>query len=192
MEAQASEALFTQSALTLLIPEGPQAGQPLIVSPPPENTWTIGSASPATSSSVGSPPPAHITLPYGVVNLKLVSGTAGTSATVVLTYPETLPAGTRYYKFGKTLDEPSDHWYEFSGAEISGNTITLTLTDGGAGDNDLAANGQIDDPGGPAVVAGGAMMAIPTLSRWGVVLLMLLTGVFAAWQLKRPQGVNTF
>lgn len=49
----------------------------------------------------------------------------------VVTYPNALPAGTQYYKYGPTTSDPNPYWYKFDGAAISGNTITLTLTDGG-------------------------------------------------------------
>ena len=149
-----SAALFRQEQTGLTIPEGAKQGEGLgLVLEPSVNNWVIQSASTATVASTGVSAPSGVQFPHGLVNLKLVTGTAGTSASVVLTYPQALPAGTKYYKFGKTTANPTtDHWYEFSGAAISGNTITLTLTDGALGDNDLTANSVIEDPGGPAVV----------------------------------------
>lgn len=149
-----SAALFQQEQTGLTIPEGAKQGEGLgLVLEPSVNNWVIQSASTATVASTGVSAPSGVQFPHGLVNLKLVTGTAGTSASVVLTYPQALPAGTKYYKFGKTTANPTtDHWYEFSGAAISGNTITLTLTDGALGDNDLTANSVIEDPGGPAVV----------------------------------------
>ena len=148
-----SAALFQQEQTGLTIPEGAKQGEGLgLVLEPSVNNWVIQSASTATVASTGTSAPSGVDLPHGLVNLKLVTGTAGTSASVVLTYPQALPAGTKYYKFGKTAANPTDHWYEFSGAVISGNTITLTIVDGGEGDNDLTANSVIEDPGGPAVV----------------------------------------
>jgi hypothetical protein len=76
-------------------------------------------------------------------------------ATTVTLY---LPSGanpTSYYKFGVTQGSPIPQWYEFlydgeTGAEIAGNVVTLHLVDGKRGDNDLTANGSIEEPGGPA------------------------------------------
>ncbi|WP_245606844.1 choice-of-anchor U domain-containing protein [Simplicispira psychrophila] len=151
---QTSAALFQQEKTGLTVPQGAQQGQGLgLVLEPSVNNWVIQNASTATVASTGTSAPSGVNLPHGLVNLTLVTGTAGTSASVVLTYPQALPAGTKYYKFGKTAANPVDHWYEFSGAVISGNTITLTIVDGGEGDNDLTVNSVIDDPGGPAVVA---------------------------------------
>jgi hypothetical protein len=62
---------------------------------------------------------------------------------------------TTYYKYGPTPNDPTDHWYEFmyddqtlTGAEISGNVVTLHFVDGERGDDDLSANGTIVDQGG--------------------------------------------
>ncbi|WOO31815.1 IPTL-CTERM sorting domain-containing protein [Diaphorobacter limosus] len=108
----------------------------------------------------------------------------GTGAIVVLTCLQLLPAGTVYYKYGKMAGNPTAHWYPFAGATISGSTITLTLTDGADGDDDLQQNSAITDPGGPVMPMGVPVGAasIPTLSEWALLLLSTLTGLFAlAW-----------
>lgn len=91
--AQTSSAVFVYE---LTVPEGPQTGQSIAVTPPAQNNWSITSASTAPTSSTATPPPSMVELPYGIVSLKLDSGTQGSTATVVLTYPEPLPAGTTY------------------------------------------------------------------------------------------------
>lgn len=85
----------------------------------------------------------------GLVAFKVKVPNPGDTATVRITFPST---GTRYYKA-----TPSG-FTEYSQAVISGNTVTLTLTDGGEGDMDGVANGVIDDPGG---------LASPTTSQGG-------------------------
>ncbi|MCX5887785.1 MAG: hypothetical protein NT096_18085, partial [Proteobacteria bacterium] len=59
-----------------------------------------------------------------------ISGLAGGGATTVTFYLPANTTCTTYYKYGKTPDNNSDHWYEFmyggqTGAEINGNKITL-------------------------------------------------------------------
>ena len=72
----------------------------------------------------------------------------------------TLPAGsdipTSYWRYGDTRNNPFPHWFDWlynpltdSGAEIKGTTIILHFVDGARGDEDLTANGQILDAGGP-------------------------------------------
>ncbi len=184
MAPQSVTAWLTQQWSGLSLPEGPQAGQPLGLALQPGQGWQITQASTATTASLGAPPPAGVALPQGVLKLRLEHGAAGTAATVVLTFPQALPAGTVYYKFGRTADNATPHWYAFAGAAISGNTITLTLTDGGAGDDDGAANSVIDDPGGPAVPV-LAVAPIPTLSQWMMAMLAGLL-VLGALRVQRP------
>ena len=129
----------------------------------------------------GSPPASNVTAGYvfaqGLFDFA-VGGCPNTSTvTITMTYPQSFPASAVYMKYGPTQITATPHWYVFPGASISGNTVTLTITDGEAGDDDLVANGSIVDPGGVAV-AGGSVAAIPTLSQWGLLLLaLLLTGV---------------
>jgi len=70
---------------------------------------------------------------------------------------------------------------------INGNTVSFDVTDGGSGDDDLAANGEIRDPGGPAqflgaepVPAGGLA---PTLA---LLMLLLAAGAWAQRHSRRP------
>lgn len=128
--------------------------------------------------SPADPAPAGFTFPHGLYDFTLTGG-AGT-ATVVISYPTPLPAGTVYWKYGKTSPTDVPHWFQFPGAVISGDrlSITLTLTDGALGDDDGASNGVIADPGGPGVPSG--VDGVPTLSTWALVVMgLLLSGLGA-------------
>lgn len=70
-----------------------------------------------------------------------------------------------------------------------GNTTALTLTDGGAGDDDLIANSEIDDPGDPAVPAAQAT-PIPTLGQWSLLLLAGLLGLLTVGRPRRLSSSN--
>ncbi len=61
---------------------------------------------------------------------------------------------------------------------------TLTITDGGLGDDDLAANGSIVDPGGPGF---GPQAPIPTLSEWAMALIAGLLLMFGMGRLRRER-----
>ncbi len=190
----ASVALFAQQQ-TLSVPEGPQANQPLLLTLPPGNGWRVAEASTHSAASTNVPLPPGVTLPYGVVSLRLDQGVQGSQATVVLTYPQPLPQDAVYYKFGRTADNAQPHWYPFPGARISGYTVTLTLQDGGAGDDDRTQNSVIQDPGGVALLAPlppgpGTAQAIPTLHGWGLGLLSLLVALLA-WPRWRSLGHKT-
>lgn len=121
-------------------------------------------------SAVGTPPPPGVTFPYGVVNFTATGCTPGGPVTVTLTYPNPLPANTKFWKYGPPAAGAAPSWYQHP-AVISGNTITYSVTDNGAGDNSNVL-GQISDPAGPALVAD----SIPTLEPWALALLAALLG----------------
>lgn len=153
-------------------------------------TWQVNSATSGfVATSAVSSPPTGYAFPHGLLNLNLTSGGVGSTASAVITYPNTLPPGTVYWKYGKTVSNPTPHWYQFAGATVSGNTITLSLTDGGSGDDDLSANGLISDPGGPGAPTGhGATNGIPTLSEWGMILLSSLLALLGVAQARRRKN----
>jgi hypothetical protein len=149
------------------------------------NGWTVSSASFAATPT--ATPPAGVTFPNGLLDLRLSTGSSGTDATVVVQYTTAVPAGAVYMKYGKTAANQTDHWYQLDASRAvfasDRMSVTLTLTDGGAGDHDLLANGTIVDPGGPALVAAPA--AIPTLSEWAMIFLASLMGMFAFARIRR-------
>ena len=121
------------------------------------DTATFRDAGAVENPSPGDAP-SEIEFPYGFFTFTIKDVNPGEAITVNLylpTDPET------YYKYGPTPEDPADHWYEFlydgkTGAEITGNVVTLHFVDGERGDADLDdANGTIVDPGGPGVVTSG-------------------------------------
>ena len=131
-----------------------------------------------TTGHPKSPPnlPPGFSFPNGLFDFTLDAGAPGSTAIVTITYPSALPAGTVYWKYGRTANNPTAHWYQFAGAVISGKTVTLSITDNADGDDAYTTPGVIADPGGPGVPDGSAATSIPTLSEWG---LMILSGLLA-------------
>ncbi|WP_422845229.1 DUF1566 domain-containing protein [Acidovorax sp. M2(2025)] len=141
---------------------------------------TIGYQS---ASSVGPALPAGVAFPHGVVHFTTTATCAvGGTINVTLAYPGVLPPNTRFYKYGPATAGASPTWHEYP-ATVSGNTITYSVIDNGAGDSN-ANPGQITDPAGPGIAeAPAAAVGIPTLHEWVLVLLavwMAATAVF--WQ----------
>jgi uncharacterized delta-60 repeat protein len=106
--------------------------------------------------SVGAPPidPTIVGVSFanGLLDFVVVGGSPGFTATFTLTFPQLLPPGTVYYKYGPTAANPTPHWYQLP-ATIAANTVTFSITDGGLGDDDLTVNGTIVDQSGPGVAA---------------------------------------
>ncbi|MEE9437176.1 MAG: InlB B-repeat-containing protein [Candidatus Adiutricales bacterium] len=100
---------------------------------------------------IGKPEASEFSFPYGLIRFSALVPNAGDSATITIVFPEDIENETRYYKVTDAGFE------EFAGAVFSGSrTVTLSLTDGGAGDRDGVANGVILDPGGLAVSRSGS------------------------------------
>ena len=76
--------------------------------------------------------------------IKDLNPDGGDTVTVVLTFPTAYASQAIYYKVTNAGFE------QFGDAVISGNQVTLTLTDNGIGDSD-SIPGQITDPGGVAI-----------------------------------------
>lgn len=167
----------------------------------PGGGWTVDSSRSAgfipVTGNVKSPAvaaPPNVSFPNGLLDFTL-TGAAGTAATIVISYPNPVPANAVYWKYGPS---PAGygctgaacalpHWYTMPAGQvvIAGNTIALTIVDGGVGDDDLTANGTIVDAGGPGVPGAAG---IPTLSQWGQMLLALALAAVALVQVRRQQA----
>jgi methionine-rich copper-binding protein CopC len=171
-------------------------GQGNVSAPTPQsnNLWNLGNVSFAAPS--GSLPANAAFLPFGVTNLQLNGGTLGSTATVTINYTADVPAGAVYMKFGKSPEGYNctgaaclvDHWYQMPTAQAvfaqDRRSVTLSIQDGGVGDNDMTPNQVIVDPGGPVVLSSSAV-SIPTLSEWGMILMSGLLALTAFVSLRR-------
>jgi len=91
---------------------------------------------------------------YGVFGFTISGINPGGSTTLTI-YLQPGADPDSYYKYGKTLANQTDHWYEFlydneTGAEINNNIITLHFTDALRGDNVFTQDSMIIDPGAPS------------------------------------------
>ena len=112
------------------------------------NGWSINTALFIPIKSLAIPAPEALSFPQGLLQIALKDGVVGSVAEITITFPEPLRDDMKWWKFGRTADNNQPHWYAFDQAVIAGNTITLSITDGGLGDDDGIANGEIIDPGG--------------------------------------------
>jgi len=137
-------------------------------------SFTTAQFIPVTGNPASPPGPAPAVFPHGLFDFTLGGCTPASTITMTIVYPAALPAGTQYWKYGPTQGIPSGSWYVMP-STITGNTVVFSITDGGPGDDDLAANGTIVDQGGPGNPGPvGSPTAIPTLQEWALMLLGLL------------------
>jgi hypothetical protein len=92
--------------------------------------------------------PTNVTYPFGWMAYNVTGLTPGASVQVTLT----LPAGAAPTGYEK-CENGTCTALSSSVLSINGNTLVLTLTDGGFGDADGVANGTIVDPGAPTVAS---------------------------------------
>ena len=143
--------------------------------------------------------PAGQTLPQGVFKFKLQGCTPGATVSLRITWPE--PVGT-YAKWGyasaQDLADGKRSYFEPSWQPdpLDPRTVILSVTDGGLGDDDWAANGEIVDPSGPTTPAPSvpvtpaaiSVQPVPTLGDWGAGALALLAASLGVARLRRRQG----
>lgn len=126
--------------------------------------------------SFGAPvnPPANAgNFSYGVFGFTAKACGAGGTVTVTLKYPRTLPPGTRYWK------QINGAWVDWtSKVTIQGDSVILTIADGGEGDANPSP-GEISDPSGPAFPEDASK--VPVFSPWMLGVLGLLLG-FAGYR----------
>lgn len=130
-------------------------------------------------------PTSDATFPFGLIAVRVSGVAAGAQVQLQVDLPGAIPQNAQYWKYGPTQQKPGAHWYPFAGsASLSGNRLTLTLTDGEDGDDDLLKNGVIVDPGGIMVpnASSSAATAVPVWSTAGWLLASLaLLGAMFGW-----------
>jgi hypothetical protein len=108
-------------------------------------------------------PNPNFYFPYGTFSFHVADITPGSTVTIVIILPSNAPDTTQYWKCinGEWVDCTS-----LLGSNDGDQVLTLTITDGGLGDRDGEANGDISDPGGPTLVVSQAgPESSPTLPR---------------------------
>ena len=104
----------------------------------------VGSVQPLDASLLSHAPnhPQHLT---GVIGFKLYVLEEPATATVTVYFSQPAPADALWYKY-----DPDEGWSIYPQAVLSADrrSVTLTLEDGGVGDQDGVRNGIIVDPAG--------------------------------------------
>lgn len=129
------------------------------------------------SPSFGAAPPGNlsgVSFPFGLLDFTL-SGCTST-ATVTVTYSQNLPPRLGFYKY------LNGHYSTYP-ATLTANSVTYTLTDGGAGDADGQVDQRIVDPGGLGLSEG---TPVPASGPASLALVAALLALIGFHRLRRP------
>ncbi len=145
----------------------------------------------AGAQFAGEVPPGF-TVSYG--SFEFLATDCQHGVTISLTYPQALPQGVRFMKFGPPSFGAPEEWMDWtSQVQLSADrkTATYSVLDNGAGDSDPRV-GLIADPIIPAgLTAPGpspeAAKSIPTLGEWALALLAALLGLLG-WRQGRARA----
>ncbi|WP_373765158.1 IPTL-CTERM sorting domain-containing protein, partial [Delftia acidovorans] len=129
------------------------------------------------------PLPAAFAYPQAAVDFTAKQCAPSSTLTVTLTFTSPVPANAQLMKYDATA---TPKWQPFT-PTISGNQVSYTIVDGGLRDDDKTVNGEFVDPVILAVPAPPSAQSIPTLDRWGLLLLSLMAGAAGFMGMARRQ-----
>ena len=107
-------------------------------------------------------PPPGFQAPYGGITFTAQVSQPGGILTVTLTFPQPIPQGAQLWKL------INNQWQAVPNAQLSGNTATFQVQDGGSLDADGQANGQVTDPVAlvvPAQGPGAQRLFLPFIAK---------------------------
>lgn len=103
-------------------------------------------------------PPAGVVFPDGLIDFVASHCARGSTLRFTLIMSTVLPPGANFWKYGPTAADRSPHWYPMA-AIVAGSSVAYRIVDGGAGDDDLKANGTVTGRGGIGI----GTVAAPTV-----------------------------
>lgn len=134
--------------------------------------------------------PSGFVTPQGLVSFTL--GSCSSSIVQLFYYGESDLSGAEYRKYGPMFPSQTSSWYSFpssfSSVEFDDQRAALAsfqLVDGGLGDSDGVVNGQIVDPGGPAIAGGASAVDSPISSLWSLLVFGVALGIVSMFFLGR-------
>ncbi|MFX0209788.1 MAG: choice-of-anchor U domain-containing protein [Candidatus Hodarchaeota archaeon] len=94
--------------------------------------------------------PAGISFPDGLFSFTIADLTPGETVKICMELPTSVSVGSEYWKCHV---DGTPQWFSIPiGSDDGDNIVYIQLTDGGIGDSDGVANGEIVDPGGPGLI----------------------------------------
>jgi len=140
---------FAPEAITMLSAQG----DPIAVLE--DGGGNITSISSMNPSSLPATPEMPEDMIFGLLDLQVKPDTPGAMVTITIFLPRPAPAGYKWYKFNPRTNVWTDYTATTDTSGVKGavfnaarDQVTLTLVDGGIGDDDGIRNGMIEDPSG--------------------------------------------
>ena len=136
----------------------------------------------------------NIDFPFGFFAFDITGLALGEEIELTLILANAVATGTQYWKYGPTPANHAPHWYQIAmGSDDGDNVITITLQDGGLGDDWWIADTVIVDQGGPGWgPAGGGATGVPVFPTWYIGIAAALgAGVLAYLYRRRALGRKT-
>ena len=164
---------------------------------PPQVLTSTGTGNAAISSSSGkiesfsaidestlpvAGRPTDVSFPDGLFSFTITDISPGETVTVSLEFPSSVSLGSQYWKchIGATLE-----WFSMPiGCDDADNIITFSVTDGGLGDADGVANGEIVDPGGIGIFVASSECAWDLLLLAVVLCVIIIVTVIFVYRRK--------
>lgn len=126
--------------------------------------------------------------PHGFFIFSIDGLAYGETVEVTIVFPTDIPETSEYWKY-RPPDTIPEGWYQIPmGSNDGDNIITITLTDGGLGDDDNIVNGVILDAGGPGYPkppVGG--VTTPAILQFIVSAILALAAIIIVIILSRQQ-----
>jgi len=146
---------------------------------------TLRDLTPVNESDLPEEGKPNLVFPHGFFSFNITGLEDGQTAIVTITFPENIPIGAQYWKYGpngSTNNPQPERWYPVPiGDDDGDNVITIQLTDGGIGDDDGVEDGVIVDQGG----IGNPRAKVPALTPIGLVVLIGLLSIIATSMILR-------
>ncbi|MBU0830256.1 MAG: IPTL-CTERM sorting domain-containing protein [Gammaproteobacteria bacterium] len=137
------------------------------------------------NTTVPAGTPAGATFPMGVFRFTATgAGCANATLNVKIDFPAGSVSGLQPNKYGPPSAGAAPSW--FAHGAIAGDTVTYTVIDNGAGDNNTQL-AEIADPFAVVLLAAvpGSLASIPTLSEWALVLMSLMAAAIGIVAVRR-------
>jgi len=132
-----------------------------------------------TLPAAGKP---NLVFPHGFFSFTITGLTPGQTVTVTITLPSAVPVGTQYWKYHAS----EGGWIQIPmGSDDGDNVITITLVDGGLGDDDGVADGTIVDQGGPGNPPPAPAAGVPLFPTVLGGIAAVVAAGFVAFALRR-------